>query len=58
MILFKMMTQGLFSEIHGCVSTGKEVRDVIIASLSRHPGACGARDWVDCFEVALAMCMT
>jgi hypothetical protein len=43
MILFKMMTQGLFSEIHGCVSTGKEVRDVIIASLWRHPGRVGRR---------------
>lgn len=26
MILFKMLNQGLVGEIHGCVSTGKEVR--------------------------------
>jgi hypothetical protein len=25
MILFKMLNQGLVGEIHGCVSTGKEV---------------------------------
>lgn len=25
MILFKMLNKGVFSEINGCVSTGKEV---------------------------------
>ncbi|XP_042338692.1 serine/threonine-protein kinase RIO1-like [Plectropomus leopardus] len=27
MILFKMLSRGIISEINGCISTGKEVRD-------------------------------
>jgi hypothetical protein len=27
LILFKMLNKGVFAEIHGCVSTGKEVRN-------------------------------
>lgn len=40
MILFKMLSRGVISEINGCISTGKEVSylrgdsDVTIAELS------------------------
>lgn len=27
MVLFKMLNRGVFQEINGCVSTGKEVRN-------------------------------
>lgn len=28
MILFKMLSRGVISEINGCISTGKEVSDL------------------------------
>lgn len=43
MILFKMLSRGVISEINGCISTGKEVSVVtndVIASFSRYKLKC------------------
>jgi hypothetical protein len=32
MVLFKMLNRGVFQEINGCISTGKEVRFIVFSA--------------------------
>lgn len=41
MILFKMLSRGVISEIHGCISTGKEVSIwLFLCSMSWNGNTC------------------
>jgi serine/threonine-protein kinase RIO1 len=53
MVLFKMLNRGVFSEIHGCVSTGKEANVYYATSGGSTDGTPGAELAIKVYKTAI-----